>query len=149
MAFMGVSIKESKNIIKNLVKGWSYIAHHEVVVTNKDPLLYMHEAGVPSKNIPPRPVIHPAMSEYKTRKQLQRYYRSAMLRAMVFGDINGAEAELKKMGMAGMNACKKYITDGTHLTPNSPVTIARKGSSVPLIDTGHLVNSFDYEIRRK
>ncbi len=30
--------------------------------------------------------------------------------------------------------------------PNAPFTVAQKGSSTPLIDTGILVSSFDYEV---
>lgn len=33
--------------------------------------------------------------------------------------------------------------------PLSPRTVARKGSSVPLIDTGQLKQSIDFEVRRK
>lgn len=34
----------------------------------------------------------------------------------------------------------------TNAPPLSPVTIRRKGFSKPLIDTGHMLNSIDYEV---
>lgn len=33
--------------------------------------------------------------------------------------------------------------------PNAPSTIAKKGSSTPLIDTGQLLNSIDFEVKRR
>ena len=72
-----------------------------------------------------------------------------MFDAIVKGDTMSAEKEMNKAGMIGRDACKKYITDGTHLAPNAPATIARKGSSTPLIDTGALLNSITYEVRKK
>ena len=125
---------------------------HEVVVGAKGEhadLLYLHEAGVPSRHIPPRPVLTPAMAQSDVKKKISRHIRSAMFQAIIRADTVSAEAELKKAGMEGEKACKKYITDGTNLAPNAPSTIARKGSSVPLIDTGALLNSITYEIRGK
>ena len=153
MNFMNVAFNEAKDKIQDLIAGWSYIRHHEVVVGVMDgenaSLLYMHETGVPSRNIPPRPVMKPALAQTDVKKEMQGCYRSAILHAMFLGDVEGAEQELNKMGMAGRDACKKWISDGTNLAPNAPSTIARKGSSVPLVDTGSLLNSFTYEIREK
>lgn len=128
------------------------MATHEVVVGAEgehSDLLYLHEAGVPSRNIPPRPVLQPALGQKDVKKSMGRCMRQAMFDAIVKGDTRGAEKEMNKAGMIGRDACKKYITDGTHLAPNAPSTIARKGSSTPLIDTGALLNSITYEVRRK
>jgi hypothetical protein len=35
----------------------------------------------------------------------------------------------------------------TNAPPLSPRTIARKGFAKPLIDTSHMINSVDYEVR--
>ena len=144
--------KESKNFLFNIVKGAVFMATHEVVVGAKgehSDLLYLHEAGVPSRNIPPRPVLEPAMGQAKVKKSMQSHMRKAMFQAIVRGDIKAAENEMNLAGMVGEQACKKYITDGTNLAPNAPSTIARKGSSIPLIDTGVMLNSITHEVRRK
>ena len=152
MGFVAKAVfRESVDFIKNMVKGVAYVATHEVVVGAEgehSDLLYLHEAGVPSRNIPPRPVLEPALGQKEVKKSMGRCMRQAVFNA-IKGDLEGAENEYNKAGMVGRDACKKYITDGTHLAPNAPSTIAKKGSSVPLIDTGALLNSITYEVRRK
>ena len=152
MAFFDVIFKQNNSWIANVVKGAIYLKTHEVVVGAKGAhadLLYLHEGGVPSRNIPPRPVLKPAMADPKVKRTVNGHMRKAMVQAMIKGDLKNAENELKQAGEAGVAACKKYITDGTNLAPNAPSTIARKGSSIPLIDTGALLNSITYEIRGK
>ncbi|MDR1648916.1 MAG: phage virion morphogenesis protein [Synergistaceae bacterium] len=55
----------------------------------------------------------------------------------------------KRVGLAGVAAVKKGIVSGAPggqaFTPLSPHTIARKGSSKPLIDHGDLVGSITHE----
>ena len=152
MAFGSVFFKQSTGFIGNIVRGVTYMRSHEVVVGAKgehSDLLYLHEAGVPSRNIPPRPVLGPALAQNKVKKAMKNHMRRAMYLAVLKGDIRSAENELKQAGMVGESACKKWITDGTHLAPNAPSTIAKKGSSKPLIDTGALLNSITYELRGK
>ena len=147
--FASAIFKEAKKPITNLINGITFLQTHKVVIGAEGEhadLLYLHEAGVPSRNIPPRPVLEPALRQWKVKMQMRSCMRRAMYNAIIKGDLGSAEDELEKMGIAGVNACKKYITDGTHLAPNSPVTIARKGSSIPLIDTGALLNSITYRI---
>lgn len=150
--FASVIYKEATDQIKRMLQGLKYVATHEVVVGAKgehSDLLYLHEAGVPSRNIPPRPVLGPALDQPEVKGQMRRHMRSAIFQAVVKGDLGQAQNEMDKAGLAGENACKKYITDGTHLAPNAPSTIARKGSSTPLIDTGVMLNSITHEIRGK
>lgn len=58
------------------------------------------------------------------------------------------EMAAKKVGAYGASAVKKGIVSGApggeKFTPLSPVTIANKGSSKPLIDNGDLVGSVTY-----
>jgi hypothetical protein len=51
-------------------------------------------------------------------------------------------------GMVAADQIKKTIRDGAWV-PNSPTTVARKGSSKPLIDTGHMIQSVTYVVREK
>ena len=152
MAFAQMIVREAKEKIENLIEGIQYIRSHEVVIGAEgehSDLLYLHEAGVPSRHIPPRPVLQPALKQKEVKSKMSSHMRSAMFQACLKGDVESAEEELEKMGLEGELACKKYITDGTHLAPNAPSTIARKGSSVPLIDTGALLNSITHIIREK
>lgn len=152
MAFAELVTKVAKEKIENLIEGIQYIRSHEVVIGAEGEhadLLYLHEAGVPSRNIPPRPVLQPALGQKEVKRKMSSHMRSALFQAVLKGDIGSAEDELEKMGLVGELACKKYITDGTNLAPNSPYTIAKKGSSIPLIDTGALLNSITYFIREK
>jgi len=159
--FLTCVIKQNGNIILNLIKGWNYFLSHEVVVgipegtnvqrgpVSNAELLYLHENGVPDHNIPPRPVLKPAIADPPTKEKIKKLMRSAAVDALVRGNMQKCEQGFHKAGMVGRDACKKWITDGSHLAPNSPITIARKGSSLPLVDTASMLNSIDYEVRKK
>lgn len=158
---MGVKFKENANLIGNLLKGWNYIRKTEVVVgiteesnasregIDNASLLYLHENGIPSHNIPPRPVLKPAIAQEDVRKQIQELLRAGMSAALLQGDTGKAEQMYSRAGMVGRAACQKYITDGSNLAPNAPSTIERKGSSKPLIDTGSMLGSITYAVRKK
>jgi hypothetical protein len=55
-------------------------------------------------------------------------------------------ALMEAAGLEAANLIRQAILDGDW-EPNSPETVARKGSSQPLIDTGHLKNSATYVVR--
>ena len=58
------------------------------------------------------------------------------------------EIYMEQAGKKAVEAIQKAITD-LDTPENSEETIARKGSSNPLIDTGHMRGSVDYEVRIK
>lgn len=64
--------------------------------------------------------------------------------------VNGTSAEqiLKEIGIFQKDLIQEKITEGSY-APNAPSTVARKGSSKPLIDTGRMRQSVDYVIQRK
>ena len=160
--FISSVFKENAKQIFGMVKGWNYIRKTEVVVgiteeTNtareggmsNASLLYLHENGIPSHNIPARPVLRPAIADDGTKQKIEKLMKDGMEAALLHGDTNKAEQSFHKAGMVGRDACKKWITDGGHLAPNAPATVARKGSSKPLIDTGSMVGSITYAVRKK
>ena len=162
MLDIGVTIKENANIIKNLIEGWNFYLSHEVVVgipedanvqreegMSNAELLYLHEQGIPSNRVPPRPVLKPAIAQDGVREKIQNLMKQAAVEALVKGDMDKCEQDFHKAGMIGRDACKNWIREGTHLAPNAPSTIARKGSSKPLIDTGSMLNSITYAVRKK
>ena len=57
----------------------------------------------------------------------------------------GAERLMDLVGMRAAADVKKKITDGIP-PPNAPSTIAAKGSSTPLVDTGQLLNSISWAV---
>jgi len=64
--------------------------------------------------------------------------------------MNGgtAQAALEKLGVFAKGIVQEEITDGVY-EPNSEATIMAKGSDKPLIDTGTMRNSVNYEIRKR
>lgn len=159
--FLSATFKQAGQTIYNLIEGWNYFLHTEVVVgitedsnsgrgqvTNAE-LLYLHDSGVPSRNIPARPVLRPAISQDATKSQIETLMKEAAFKALVQGDKAGCEQNFHKAGMVGRDACKDYIKAGSNLAPNAPSTIAKKGSSKPLIDTASMMNSITYAVRKK
>ena len=51
-----------------------------------------------------------------------------------------------KAGNYGASEVKKGIVSGKNFAPNHPYTVAKKGSSKPLIDKGDLIGSVTYEV---
>lgn len=64
--------------------------------------------------------------------------------------VRGASAEqvLKEIGIFQKDLIQEKITDGS-FAPNAPSTIKKKHSSKPLIDTGRMRQSVNYEIKAK
>lgn len=152
--------KENGQIIMNLIQGWNFFLHTEVVVgiteetnssrgsVNNAELLYLHECGVPSHNIPSRPVLKPAIAQDNVKEMIEKLMRDAAEEALTKGSIEKAEQLFEKAGMVGRDACKSYMAKGVP-PPNKPSTIAKKGSSLPLVDTGSLLGSITYAVRKK
>ncbi len=64
--------------------------------------------------------------------------------------INGKTAErvYQDIGVFMKALIQDQIVTGS-FTPNSPSTIRKKGSSQPLIDTGHMRQAVNFEVKRK
>ena len=75
---------------------------------------------------------------------------NAFLKGMEGELAGGADAQtiLNEVGVFQKDMIQQEITNGS-FTPNAPATIARKGSSHPLIDTGRMRQSVNYIIRAK
>ena len=126
------------------------------IATNKvlnvgffDSAKYPSGEGVPSVafwqefgtlKIPKRPFMRNAIAKYKGRW-------IAAFKASAQGDAP-AETILGRVGEVMRGDVVKSIGDTTE-PPNAPATIAQKGSSHPLIDTGFLRQSVSFEIAQK
>lgn len=109
-------------------------------------LAAVHEFGTvivtnnASWEIPERSFIRSTMDE--NRQYLVQVTRNAIMNIALGADI---DVELNKIGLLIASLIKKKITD-LRDPPNAPSTIARKGSSNPLIDTGRMRASVAHEV---
>jgi hypothetical protein len=146
-----VQIKEPKSILKKITqlkklkkksvvigfpKGWNPYPNGTSVAL----IATVHEFGSAIRNIPPRPY-------FRTTLQKNNFYKS--LREMTFkkvirGELSQSVA-MHQLGDTIANDIKDAIID-----VDSPAlkveTIKNKGSSNPLIDTGHLKQSVTYKV---
>lgn len=120
-------------------------------VTNAE-LLFIHTNGSPVNNIPPRPVIEPAIKE--DRERLSSMMKKAA--QLVFdGNKEEALSQLKRVGMRGQNVSRAWFVNPKNgWPPNSEMVAARKRAKGadnprPLIDTGELRKSITYFIKTK
>lgn len=98
--------------------------------------LYIQSHGSPLWSVPPRPVLEPSIEANKEpiAKQLQQATVAAL-----DGNTQEADNALHRAGIVAENAAKAWFEDPANKwPPNSPKTIARKGSDSPLIDTGEM-----------
>jgi hypothetical protein len=82
--------------------------------------------------------------------EIQRHTKEIMssLKGRGVLTVKQYEAVMNAAGTKAEADIKKAIVDLTD-PPNAPATIAKKGSSNPLIDTGHMVQSVTHVIRKK
>ena len=96
-----------------------------------------------TSTIPPRPFM--AMTADKNRDKVQAF-AGFMVGKMIDGRLD-ANTVLKNLGEWYKAQIQLTIRNAkSWAEPNVPSTIAMKGSSSPLIDTGRLVNSISYEL---
>ena len=97
-----------------------------------------HAHGAYTITIPPRPYF---------RNMIRKNGRTwgAAIAALLRANQYDAAKTLAGMGVTIQGQLQTSIQDLVS-PPNAPSTIRRKGSSKPLIDTGHMWNSVDYAV---
>ena len=90
--------------------------------------------------IPARPFVSDCAE--KNAGQIQEAQKRLVYR--VYQGGLSADGALAELGAWYVNVQKGHILHGGW-TPNAPATIKRKGSNRPLVDTGQLVNTVDWE----
>ena len=114
---------------------------------NNAELMFIHSHGSPARNIPMRKVIEPAIMAEGNRQAISAELKEAAIAKLHDNDLD-AIAHLKRAGKLGRNAAIAWFTDPrNNWPPNKPSTIKRKGSDMPLIDTGKLRASITYVVR--
>lgn len=91
-------------------------------------------------SIPARPFVSDCAE--KNARQIQEAQKRLVYR--VYQGSLSADGALAQLGAWYVNVQKGHILHGGW-TPNAPATIKRKGSNKPLVDTGQLVNTVDWE----
>jgi len=112
-------------------------------LTNAE-LMAIHEFGAPRAGIPERAPIRGAFDAYEKRWQ-------ALVGNLVKAVVAEKMAPERALGLLGERAVadmRAHVRAGLE-PPLKPATIARKGSSVPLIDTGRLLQSIAHEVTNK
>jgi hypothetical protein len=94
--------------------------------------------------IPPRPFVR-GFADSK-REQIAKTMEK--LSGLVSGGKLTAETAMARLGEYGQSGVKSFIRNGV-FTANADSTIAKKGSSKPLIDGGTLRNSIRYQVISK
>lgn len=101
----------------------------------------IHEFGAPGAGIPERSFMRGAIDQ--NGPALEKFMRRLTLEILL-----GKSTRKRAFGILGefvKNLMKRTIQRGVP-PPNAPETIRRKGSSKPLIDTGQMINSIDWEV---
>lgn len=101
----------------------------------------IQEYGAPSRGIPPRPFFRQMILEHSKEwpDQVQK-----ILKAHGYA----ADATLADMGELIKGELQQSIVDLTS-PPLAASTVAAKGSSKPLVDTGVMLRSVDYAVKSK
>ena len=90
--------------------------------------------------IPARPFVSDCAE--KNAGQIKEAQKRLVYR--VYQGSLSADGALAQLGAWYVNVQQGHILHGGW-TPNAPATIKRKGSNKPLVDTGQLVNTVDWE----
>jgi hypothetical protein len=101
-----------------------------------------NEYGLPAANIPARPFMQ------QSGPKIQEAYDEAAGKAgeaIMAGELD-VDTFLEAAGQQSVGIIQDTIATGS-FAPNAPYTIAKKGSSVPLIDSGDMRKFVTYVVR--
>lgn len=111
-------------------------------VTNVD-IGVWHEFGIPKLHIPERSWLR---SAFDANHDKWTKYAAELTKRVLSGKLSLYNA-LNRLGLLAATDVKKGITTGEGIPPpNSPTTIARKGSSRTLVDSGQFVGAIDHDV---
>jgi len=99
----------------------------------------VQEFGAPKKNIPARPFIRTTYDE--NREKINNLVLNEYEKI-----VDGSSNVKRSLGLIGewLKAKTQAKIRAIRTPPNAPTTIAKKGSSNPLIDTGQMVQSIQH-----
>lgn len=139
----GVAERLKRNVMAKVgIMGEKAQAEHNGI-TNVE-LAAIHEFGAPAAGIPARSFLRASL---RARLDEIRPVQEMVAKAVVHGNMD-AERGAGLIGAKGAAVVKRYITDGQVTPPDSPQTVARKGSSQTLVDTGQLLGAVSWEVQK-
>lgn len=138
-------IDNSQRILADLKELMETSASIGVIGKDDSDLLLIanvHEFGAPKAGIPERSYIRAGYD-----KNVDKYIKKAegYLQEVLDGKIE-ARSLYTKLGQTMAQDIQKHIK-GSIPPPLKPATVKRKGSSLPLVDTGRLLGSIGYEVK--
>jgi len=98
----------------------------------------IQDGGAPAAGIPPRPF-------FRNMVAAKQGEWPKAIEGLLKANEYDADKTLKQTGAAIAGQLRQSIVD-TNEPPLKPATIRRKGHSKPLVDTGHMLQSVDYEV---
>lgn len=101
----------------------------------------IHEFGAPAAGIPPRPFFRGMIAAKSSE------WPEGIEQQLVATDYD-TELTLERTGAAIAGQLRQAIVDFVGV-PLKPATIAAKGFDKQLVDTGHMLNSVDFEVEEK
>lgn len=101
----------------------------------------MHEFGAPGANIPQRSFIRGTVDAKAAEIAAKQ---TALAKQVAEGELDPRVA-LERLGASVAGMVQTRIAEGID-PPNAPATVAAKGSSTPLIDTGQLRSSITWQV---
>lgn len=108
-------------------------------------LATIHEYGAPAAGIPERSFLRKTFTG-RGRAELAAF-QAEQAKQVIEGKL-GARTALKRIGTWGAAKVRERIR--AHIDPPlKPATIKRKGSSTPLVDTGHLINAISFQLEEQ
>ena len=99
----------------------------------------IHNYGAPKAKIPSRPFFSNMIADKSGQ------WPNMLVKFMKDSNLDATKS-LTQLGEVISGQLRDSINNGAY-APLRPATIARKGFDKPLIDTGHMVNSIDYDIK--
>lgn len=102
----------------------------------------VNEFGSTDGRVPERSYLRSTVT--MEQPTFKKFWRKQIAKDLLEGNITAAAA-LELLGQLAEGKIKKRIVEISE-PPNAPSTVSEKGSSNPLIDTGHLRQSIRYEV---
>lgn len=130
---LGAKLGSNKSVKIGFLEGATYPDGTPVAM-----IAAIQDYGAPAAGIPPRPFFRNMIAE-KSRTWAQAI--SINLRNTNY-DV---DKTLRLVGEGIAGQLRQSIKD-TNEPPLKPATIKAKGFDKPLVDTGHMLNSIDYEV---
>lgn len=110
-------------------------------LTNAE-LMFIHENGSPVRNIPARPALQKTI-EHARDEMIDEFLNNCFDKIANDSWNNSMlEKELGRLCIRIQNYAQQgLLSNSLGLAPNKQSTVSRKGSDIPLVDTGQLARS--------